>query len=425
MRIAVVGCGIGGLAVASFLADTGYEVDILDQFTLPAAVGSGLVIQPVGFDVLNKLGIAEELLEQGACGYQMLGLEVDSGRTVLDVTYGEIGGDSFGLGIHRATLFDALLTAAKQRNVKIHHASKVLGSEIKDGFRYLNVEHNNNNNENKNQENISQKGPYDLVIDASGVNSTLSPLKSKELPFGAIWGTVDWPEETQLQYNQLEQRYRKAHNMIGILPIGYMPNDKQAKATLFWSMPRNNYDHWLKTDIQQWHEEAEALWPALAPFVRQITHHSQMTMARYSHGQLLKPYAEQLVFIGDSAHRASPQLGQGANMALLDAYALATSLKKFALPQNSSHLCSSPQTSSAQPASLNKALKAYATARRNHVMIYQTMSWAFTPMYQSNSKLLPFLRDRLFAPMSKVPPVPKILTSLVKGTMVDACKGLK
>jgi len=347
MRIAVVGCGIGGLSVASFLAETKHKVSLFDQFKQPEAVGSGLVIQPVGLKVLDKLGVASEVIAKGACGYQMLGLESDSGRKVLDVSYGKLDGDSFGLGIHRASLFDALMRKAQEHQVKISQGSKILSSSIDKGLRYLQLEDN------------QEVGPYDLVIDASGVSSNLSPLKAKELPFGAIWGTVDWPEKTSLQYNQLEQRYRKASNMIGVLPIGSLPNETQAKATLFWSMPRNNYENWCNTDIKQWHVEAKSLWPELAPFIEQITQHEQMTMARYSHGQLYKPYDERLVFIGDSAHRASPQLGQGANMALLDAYALAMSLQQYPL---------------------DNAFSRYAKARRNHVMIYQAMSWAFTPM---------------------------------------------
>ncbi|MEH6455306.1 MAG: NAD(P)/FAD-dependent oxidoreductase, partial [Cocleimonas sp.] len=380
----------------SFLSDNGHDVVVLDQFINPAAVGSGLVIQPVGFEILKKLEIADELLEKGACGYQMLGLETDSGRKVLDVSYGESGGENFGLGIHRSSIFDVLFRSAQQRKVNIEQGSKVVNSTIIEGLRYLELEDG------------KQIGPFELVVDASGVKSKLSPLRSKDLPFGAIWGTVDWPENTTLKYNQLEQRYRKASNMIGILPIGSLPNENKDKATLFWSIPSNDYNLWCKTDIEKWHAEAEALWPELTPFVRQITEHKQMTMARYSHGQLYKPYAERLVFIGDSAHRASPQLGQGANMALLDAYALSSALEQCSLKQYS----------------LKDALRTYAKARRNHVMVYQAMSWAFTPMYQSHSKVLPLLRDWMLAPMSQIPPVAAILTSLVKGTMVDACKGL-
>jgi len=391
MKIAIVGCGIGGLTAANFLADAGNDVTIFDQFSKASAVGSGLVIQPVGMEVLKQLGVAEEAVNLGARGYQMLGFETDSGHKVLDVSYGEIDGPDFGLGIHRATLFDLLLKAVQQRGIKIEHACKVISSTITDGIRFINLDRG------------MQIGPFDLVVDASGAQSLISPLRTSELAFGAIWGTVDWPEKTELKYNQLEQRYRKASNMIGVLPIGFLPGETKRKAALFWSLPKQDYTLWCSNPIEEWQNKAELLWPELAPFIQQITNHEQMTMARYSHGQLYKPYADGLVFIGDSAHRASPQLGQGANMALLDAYALARSLN-----QNS----------------LNQALKKYACARRNHVMIYQALSWTFTPMYQSKSKILPIIRDRLLGPMSTMPPVSNLLTSLVKGTMINPTRGL-
>jgi 2-polyprenyl-6-methoxyphenol hydroxylase-like FAD-dependent oxidoreductase len=186
--------------------------------------------------------------------------------------------------------------------------------------------------------------------------------------------------------------------MIGILPIGTLPNDSAKKAALFWSLPQTDYTKWRDAPLKTWKEDAIQLWPELQPFVDQIKTHTDMTMARYTHGTLRKPYSDRLVHIGDAAHRASPQLGQGANMALLDAYALSDLLKIMPIKD---------------------ALPAYTKSRRNHVAIYQAMSWAFTPMYQSDSRFLPFIRDWIFAPASGIPPVPKILTSLVKGTMVS------
>ena len=344
MKIAVIGCGIGGLAVASFLADDGHDITVYDQFESPAPVGSGLVIQPVGLRILEKLGVADLVLAKGARGYNMLGIESNNGRKVLDVSYGPKGGESFGLGIHRASLFDALLRSNQLRNIQITASSRIVGSSVCADGRTLEIEDG------------TQQGSFDLVIDASGAHSKLSPLKSKLLPYGAIWGTVDWPESSSLQYDQLEQRYSKASNMIGVLPIGSlpesltgtMPDSNQRKAALFWSMPQQSHDEWLATPLAEWKDQATSMWAEVAPFVNQIESHQQMTMARYSHGQLRKPYADKIVFIGDSAHRASPQLGQGANMALLDAYALAQSLKAFATNNDP----------------LENALPAYASARQ-------------------------------------------------------------
>jgi 2-polyprenyl-6-methoxyphenol hydroxylase-like FAD-dependent oxidoreductase len=77
--------------------------------------------------------------------------------------------------------------------------------------------------------------------------------------------------------------------------------------------------------------------------------------------------------IGDAAHCTSPQLGQGANMGLLDAATLADAIA-------SSH-------------DLGIALDAYATARRRHVRFYQWASRWFTPLFQSDSIAAAWLRD--------------------------------
>ncbi|MBL9053075.1 MAG: FAD-dependent monooxygenase, partial [Tabrizicola sp.] len=108
-----------------------------------------------------------------------------------------------------------------------------------------------------------------------------------------------------------------------------------------------------------------------------------------------------LVHIGDAAHRASPQLGQGANMALLDALSLALALR---LP-------------------LEDAPRAHLRARRGHLGFYQAMSAAFTPQYQSSSRILPWLRDRLLAPLSRVPPLPRVLTAIVSGDILPPIAG--
>ena len=52
-----------------------------------------------------------------------------------------------------------------------------------------------------------------------------------------------------------------------------------------------------------------------------------------------------------------------------------------------------------------------------HVRLFQLMTWAFTPVYQSDSDILPWLRDRLVAPISKLWPAPPILAALVSGAL--------
>ncbi|MCG6904403.1 MAG: FAD-dependent monooxygenase [Rhodobacter sp.] len=176
-----------------------------------------------------------------------------------------------------------------------------------------------------------------------------------------------------------------------------MPGDATPLAAIFWSLPAGAHDAWCNAPLEQWKTEATALWPAFAPFLGSIRRHDQMTMARYTHGTLRNPASGGMAHIGDAAHRASPQLGQGANMALLDAYALWSALARH---------------------SLDDALRAYVKGRRWHVAAYQALSAVFTPQYQSDSRVLPWLRDRVLMPVSKIPPVPRVLSRIVCGDLL-------
>jgi 2-polyprenyl-6-methoxyphenol hydroxylase-like FAD-dependent oxidoreductase len=245
-----------------------------------------------------------------------------------------------------------------------------------------------------------QCGSFDLVVDAQGAGSVLSPLRARPLGYGAIWGHVPWPSRTTLNRTVLQQVYRGAARMAGVLPIGCLPDDPTPRAAVFWSMPLDALACWQDRPLANWKAEVVALWPDMAPFLAGVTDIAQMTPARYAHGTLARPYDTALVHIGDAAHRASPQLGQGANMALLDACALSVAL-------------SGPW---------DEALPAYARMRRWHVRTYQWMSWLFTPMYQSPSRTV--IRNRLLAPVADWPVVRNVLTRLVSGDMIPPLAGV-
>lgn len=391
MSIAIAGCGIGGLAAASLLRRDGQQVTIFERFPEPAPVGSGLVIQPVGQSVLAEIGVLDEALAYGARIDRMVGHEARSNRIVLDAQYTQGGADSFGLAIHRASLFSVLLAAATKSGVDIETNAEVIEVSpapqrrilLKDGRSF---------------------GPFDLIIDAAGASSPLRRDFGKPLSYGAIWGNVNWSDALPFNENELRQKYLGARNMLGILPIGTLPGSQTRQAAIFWSLPQETYAKWAKTPLDDWKQQAYALWPEFHHCLEQITDHDQMVMARYRHGTKQSPVAEELAHIGDAAHMASPQLGQGANMALLDAHALTLAL--------------AARQSSAE------ALALYAKARRWHVFIYQALSAIFTPMYQSDSRILPIIRDHMLMPVSRIPPVPRILRRIVCGDMAHPYAGL-
>jgi len=244
-------------------------------------------------------------------------------------------------------------------------------------------------------------GPFDLVVDALGTHSPLmseaaTPVVRRVLDYGALWASLKWTGPP-FDRHALEQRYDRASVMAGVLPIGRQRAAGEELAAFFWSLKIKDYPAWRKAGLERWKSRVRVLWPATEPFLDQIEAPGQMTLAEYGHHTLRLPYGERIAFIGDSAHSTSPQLGQGANMALLDVAALS---QAFDLHAN-----------------ITDALVTYARLRRSHVRFYQALSRVFTPFYQSDSTMLPLLRDWLVAPASRIPGVPRLLSRTVAGLL--------
>ena len=378
--IGIAGAGIGGLAAAAGLARAGHEVTVFDRWDAPMPVGSGLVVQPVGLSVLDALGAGDAARALGRRIRRMAGHEAATGRQVLDVTYDPEGRGREGLALHRAALHGVLLAAARAAGAAFRLGAEITGHDDATLHLACGTSHR-----------------FDLLVDAAGAASPLSPLRARPLPYGAIWGNVLWPDGTSLHRDELRQCYRRANRMVGILPIGRTEPDGPDRAALFWSLPRDGHAGWLARPLSAWKAEATALWPEVAPFIDQIGEHGQMTMASYGHGTLRRPHGPGIVHLGDAWHRASPQLGQGANMALLDAFALARAVAEGPLAEAGARMHS---------------------ARRLHVAAYQALSAAFTPQYQSDSHVLPWLRDRVLMPVSRAWPARTILPGMVRGHLL-------
>jgi 2-polyprenyl-6-methoxyphenol hydroxylase-like FAD-dependent oxidoreductase len=383
LDIAVAGCGPAGLATALLLARDGHRVTLFERFDAPRPIGSGLMLQPTGLAVLRSLGLDGAMLAAGARIDRLYGLIAPSGCKVLDVRYSWIAGGHFGIGTHRATLFDILHQAVIDAGIPIETGRTVTGTSFTNGRRSL----------------LFADGrsavPADLVVDCLGAASPLVPARGRPLPYGALWATLDWPDEGGFDAAVLEQRYERASRMAGVLPIGRRPGAAKPLAAFFWSLRADRVADWRAGGLDRWKEEVRGLWPATAPLLDQIRDEAQLTFAQYVQRTVARPAWRALIHLGDSWHSTSPQLGQGANMALLDAFALAKALR--------------------EEETMADALERAVALRRRHVGLFQLLSALFTPVYQSDSRALPFVRDRVVGPLSRLWPATEIQASMVTG----------
>lgn len=394
--IAILGAGTTGLAAASFLKIAGFEVVLYEKFQTPKPMGAGLLLQPTGLACLARLNLDQEAKKFAAQVNRLQGMTVDQ-REIFDLYYKDLAPNLFGLGIHRGTLFHLLYEKAKSLNVEIITGFEACDITISKEKHIL----------------ISSDGrrtpSFDLVIDASGMNSLIrnkfADIKlNKPYPYGAVWGVCE-DKDQLLGRDILQQRYDKAKIMVGILPIGKTPeNPIKDHVAFFWSLRQKDYPAWQSSPLDHWKGIVGSSWSKTPPLLEQFSDHSHLARAQYNDVILNKFHTDRVVFLGDAAHSTSPQLGQGANLGLIDALLFSEYFGNIN--------------------DIDEAISSYNQARKQHVHFYQFASRWLTPFFQSDSLIAAKLRDTFFSPMCKIPYVRQHMLETLFGIKTGLFKSL-
>lgn len=306
-RVLIVGGGIGGLAAAVALRRKGIETEIYEQATELTEIGAGLSVWPNRTTVLQDFGLLAEALSHGS-RLDLFRLQTWKGKVLTETTaVGECATPS--MSIHRARLLALLKAALPSDSILL-------------GTRFENLEERQGKIVAQFAGGRSAEG--DALIGSDGLYSTvrariLGPAKPRYRGYQAWRGLADYSSK-QIPLNTAVETWGVGAR-FGFEPMG--------NGSFFWYATRNAPEGKLG-DPKSWKSEVTQNFES---WISPIPELVQATPCRsiLKHEIFDRPPVRRLgrgrvTLLGDAGNPTTPNLGQGACMALEDAVVLAECL---------------------------------------------------------------------------------------------------
>jgi 2-polyprenyl-6-methoxyphenol hydroxylase-like FAD-dependent oxidoreductase len=163
--------------------------------------------------------------------------------------------------------------------------------------------------------------------------------------------------------------------------------------SVFWSVYAGDLDDIRRAGIDALHAAIRRLDPDA--LLRPSDDLAHWGFAEYVDVVMPRWHAPGWAVLGDAAHAMSPQLGQGVNLALIDAWTLARCIEaRDDLPT---------------------ALASYTQLRRSQLGFYQRATRWLTPFFQSSIPGAATLRNLVLPAMGHVPPLERQMLRSMAG----------
>jgi len=306
LDVVVVGAGIGGLTTAIALQRTGHRVRVVDQVRELRPKGAGISLWSNGVKVLDALGLGAEV---AAVGGRMARLAYHdrSGATLCDFSlqplYERVGEHPYP--VRRADLQALLLDA-------------VGPGVVRTGARCTAIEDRSDSAVVELEGGEQLEG--DLVVAADGTHSQLREWIVGSSTERTYLGYHNWnglvPDELALGDPGSWTMHVGDGRRVSTMPVRgaqyFFFDVPLADPTLTDRGPQEA----LKEHFEGWNPIVQRLIDGLDPtVVANVSIHSHDPLPRFARGHV--------ALLGDSAHTAAPDLGQGGCMAMEDALVLA------------------------------------------------------------------------------------------------------
>jgi 2-polyprenyl-6-methoxyphenol hydroxylase-like FAD-dependent oxidoreductase len=363
MRAIIIGGGIGGMTAAIGLRQAGIDVAVFERAPEPREVGVGISLWSNAIRALKKIGAADRVIEAG--GEIRVGeLRTSLGRLLSRIDVARMNADlGPSLLLHRADLLDALLACLPSGVVTF-------------GARCTRVEHDPTGATPVFTDGRRERA--DVLIGADGINSVVSAAlhgetRARYSGYTCWRAIVDVPAELVAPGYVSEYWGRGSRFGIGRLGGG-------RSGCVYWYATRNAPPEGRDGDVKAELGALFGRWTHPIPEVLALTDRDAVIRSDIVDRPPLPrscPWgAGRITLLGDAAHPTTPNLGQGAAMAIESSVVLARLLGQFG----------------ADPA---QTLRSYERQRRARTAMITNVSWHVGRVGQWSSRAACWLRDNL------------------------------
>jgi len=301
-RVAVVGGGIGGLAVALAFARTGAHVTVFEQAPELREFGAGLQITPNGGAVLKALGLDAAAAARSVRGAAVVPSDALTGREVARFDLSRLGRVPYRF-FHRGDLLEILAEGCREVGVAIRTGVRI--GEVDPQLGTVSIAG-------------GETHSFDLVVGADGLHSVLRPLlNGADKPY--FTGQVAWRAIVDAPEAAPEARIWMApgRHIVTYPLAGGRLNVVAVQARQGWTD-----EGWNHADDPA---NLRAAFADCAAVIRDML--AKVEEVRlwglFRHPVASNWQTGRAAILGDAAHPTLPFLAQGANLALEDAYVLA------------------------------------------------------------------------------------------------------
>jgi salicylate hydroxylase/6-hydroxynicotinate 3-monooxygenase len=314
--IAVVGAGMGGLAVAATLRQAGLDVQVYEQASRFARIGAGIQMMPNSMKVLRGIGVEDRLRQVAFSPYSHLNRDAYSGELMRELPMPESLYGAPYLCMHRADLHDALASAVPADT--IHLNKKLTGLDQAGGVVTLRFED-------------GSTAQADAVVGADGVHSVVrdiivgpdAPIHRGRIAYRAVFqaslmGGFDiGPSRTKWWGSDRHiVIYYTTKAKSEVYFVTSVPESAEWLTRESWSAKGDVKE--LRAAYESFHQDVRNVLNA-CPDCHKWAILEREPLPRWSDGHV--------VLLGDSAHPMTPYMAQGAATSIEDAAILARCLK--------------------------------------------------------------------------------------------------